>query len=58
MNRTRIKFCGLTRPGDVRLAVELGVDALGFVLNAPAPARINPAPQELPERAAAKKKGK
>lgn len=28
---TRIKFCGLTRVEDARLAVELGVDAIGLV---------------------------
>ena len=41
MIRTRVKFCGLTRPGDVRLACELGADAVGFVL-ADSPRRVQP----------------
>lgn len=42
MLRTRIKFCGITRLEDALKGVELGVDALGFVLAPGSPRFLTP----------------
>ena len=41
MDKVKVKICGITDYNDARLAVELGVDALGFIF-APSPRRISP----------------
>ncbi|ANQ84211.1 phosphoribosylanthranilate isomerase [Azoarcus olearius] len=41
MSRTRIKICGLTRPDDVRAAVDAGADAIGFVFYPPSPRAVD-----------------
>ena len=41
MSRTRIKICGLTRPQDVRAAVDNGADAIGFVFYPPSPRAVS-----------------
>ena len=40
MAATRIKICGLTRPGDVELACELGASYVGFNFAAISPRRV------------------
>jgi len=39
--RVRVKICGITRPEDAQLAVDLGADAIGFVLWPGSPRTIN-----------------
>lgn len=51
--RTRIKFCGMTRAGDVRLASELGVDAVGFVFVRQSPRQVRPEEARLMRNALA-----
>jgi phosphoribosylanthranilate isomerase len=51
--RTRVKFCGMTRAGDVRLASELGVDAIGFVFAQRSARRIRPEEARLMRNALA-----
>ena len=40
MNHTRIKICGITRPGDARAAVANGADAIGLVFYAKSPRAV------------------
>ena len=40
---TRVKLCGITRPEDAELGVELGAWALGFILWPPSPRAADPA---------------
>lgn len=45
MNAVKVKICGITRDDDLQAAVDLGADALGFVVGVPASPR-NLAPQQ------------
>ncbi len=49
--RTRVKFCGMSSPSDIALAVEAGADAVGVILVPASPRRVEP--DALPALAAA-----
>lgn len=49
--RTRVKICGLTRPGDARAAIDAGADALGWVLVPSSPRFIAPQHAAIMQRA-------
>ncbi|MBC5798880.1 MAG: phosphoribosylanthranilate isomerase [Candidatus Eremiobacteraeota bacterium] len=40
MDRTRIKFCGMTSVADIALAVEAGADAVGVILAPASPRKV------------------
>jgi phosphoribosylanthranilate isomerase len=42
MARVRVKICGVTTPEDVRLAADLGADAVGFNFYAKSPRYVDP----------------
>ena len=39
--RIKVKVCGMTRPAEVRAAVDLGIDAIGMILYAQSPRLID-----------------
>lgn len=46
--RTRVKICGITRPGDALTVANSGADAIGLVFYAPSPRAVDiPAAQEI-----------